>query len=154
MKIRPDFRVMKDPYTGNEYAVVPPIVPDVAVVHAFMGDRTGAVITDGFRNDRLLAMAAKKTIAVVERLVEPDEVLAGKYGVYVSAFHIDAVVVAHRGAHPTGCRGVYDLDRAHMAEYVSAAKEEGSFRAYLEKYILGPETHEQYLDLVRSGGAK
>jgi glutaconate CoA-transferase subunit B len=54
MKIRPDVRVMKDPYTGNEYAVVPPIVPDVAVIHAFMGDRTGAVITDGFRRGNLV----------------------------------------------------------------------------------------------------
>jgi len=154
MKIRPDVKVMKDPYTGNDYAVVPAIVPDVAVIHAYMGDRTGAVVTDSFRNDRLLAMAAKKTIAVVEELVEPDRVLAGKYGVYVSGFHVDAVVVAKRGAHPSGCRGAYDLDRAHMAEYVTAAKEEGSFTAYVEKYVLKPKNHEQYLDLVGLGGVK
>ncbi len=153
MKIRPDFKVMKDPYTGSDYVVVPPIVPDVAVIHAFMGDRTGAVVTDNFRNDRLLAMAAKKTIAVVEKLAESDEVTAGKFGVYVSAFHVDAVVIAPRGAHPTGCRGVYPLDRAHLGEYMSAAKDEGSFQSYLEKYILGPKDHAEYLDLVKAGGA-
>ena len=145
---------MKDPYTGNEYAVIPPIVPDVAVIHAFIGDRTGAVITDSFRNDRLLAMAAKNTIAVVEKLVEPNEVLAGKYGVYVSAFHIDAVVVAPHGAHPTACRGAYGLDRIHIAEYMNAAKEEDSLKSYIEKYVLGPVHHERYLSLVGLGGSK
>ena len=145
---------MKDPYTGNEYVVVPPIVPDVAVIHAFMGDHTGSVITDSFRNDRLLAIAAKETIAVVEELVDPDEVMPGKHGVYVSAFHVDAVVVAPHGAHPTACRSRYGLDQAHMMEYMEAAKEEGSFMSYLKKYIIEPENHEEYLNLVGLGGAK
>jgi glutaconate CoA-transferase, subunit A len=154
MKIRPDVKTMKDPYTGNDYAVIQAIIPDVAVIHAFRGDRTGAVVTDSFRNDRLLATAARKTIAVVEELVEPDEVLAGRHGVYVSAFHVDAVVVAPRGAHPTACRGRYEIDRAHMTEYMQAAKEESLFKSYVEKYIIKPKDHDEYLSLIGSRGAK
>lgn len=149
MKIRKDFRVMKDPFSGNDYLVVPAIVPDVAVIHAFRGDPYGSVITDSFRNDRLLAMAAKKTIAVVEELAEPNELLPGENGVYVSMAHIDAVVVAPRGAHPTACRDKYDIDIDHIVTYMEAAKDEDSFSEYLEKYITGPENHAEYLDLVR-----
>lgn len=152
VKVRKDYKLMEDPFTGNEYYVVPPIVPDVAVIHAFKGDPYGAVITDNLRSDRLLAMAGKKTIAVVEELVEPDEVVPGLNGVYVSSLHVDAVVVAPYGAHPTECRGKYGLDKAHIMEYMAAAKNEDSFQAYVEKYITGPESHEEYLDLVGLGG--
>lgn len=152
MKIRKDFHIMKDPFSGNDYVVVPPIVPDVAIIHAFKGDRYGAVITDSFRNDRLLAMAAKKTIAVVEEIVEPEDVVPGKYGVFVSAVHVDALVLAPNGAHPTSCREKYSLDAAHIMEYMEAAKTEESFKAYLDKYIIGPENHEAYLEVVGPGG--
>lgn len=152
MKVRQDLHVVKDPFSGNDYVVVPPIIPDVAVIHAFKGDHNGAVITDSFRNDRLLAMAAKKTIAIVEEIVDPDDVVPGKYGVYVSALHVDAVVLAAHGAHPTSCRGKYGLDPTHIMTYMQATKTEESFKAYLEKYITGPENHEAYLEEVGLGG--
>lgn len=141
---------MRDPFSGRKYVVVPPIVPDVAVIHAFKGDMFGNIITDSFRNDRLLAMAARKTIAVVEELVEPDAVLPGKHGVFVSRVHINAVVVAPGGAHPTACRDAYDIDTAHIMTYMEATKDEKSFLNYLEAYITGPKDHTQYLKLVKS----
>jgi glutaconate CoA-transferase subunit A len=147
-RVRPDIKTVTDPYTGDEYYVVPPIVPDVAVIHAFQGDRNGGLVTDNLRSDRLLAMAARKTIAVVEELVEPDELVPGKPGVYVSGMHVDAVVVAPLGAHPTACRGRYGIDVKHMSEYLSAAKSEGSFTDYVEKYVTGPRDHWAYLQLV------
>lgn len=154
MKIRRDIKVIKDPYSGNEYAVVPPIVPDVAVIHAFKGARSGAVVTDSFRNDRLLATAAKKTIAVVEELVDEKDVVAGKFGVYVSAIHIDAVVHALNGAHPTSCRDRYGLDLKHLNEYMEASKTEKTFEAYLKKYVLEPKDHEEYMQIVNAGGIR
>jgi glutaconate CoA-transferase subunit A len=123
-------------------------MPDWAVIHATRGDRNGGITTLSARNDRLLAMASCKTIAVVEELVEPDQVLPGLHEVYVAPVHIDAVVVAPGGAHPTGCPGRYDIDAAHMAAYVTAAKDEASFRQYLETYILTPKDHAEYLAKV------
>lgn len=154
MKIRPDFKVLTDPYSGDDYVVVPSIVPDVAVIHAFAGARSGAVVTDSFRNDRLLATAAKKTIAVVEELVDEDDVTAGRFGVYVSAVHINAVVHAPHGAHPTSCRERYDLDVSHLSEYMEASKTEETFKEYLNRYIIGPKDHEEYMHVVTGGGAR
>lgn len=148
MRIRPDLKTLRDPYTGLEYVVVPPIRPDWAVIHATRGDRTGGITTLSARNDRLLAMAAHRTIAVVEELVEPDDVLPGLHEVYVAPAHIDAVVLAPGGAHPTGCPGRYAIDDAHMRAYVTASKEESSFRRYLETYILAPQDHAAYLEKV------
>lgn len=148
MKIRKDLRVVKDPYSGKDYVVVPPIIPDVAVIHALKGDRFGGVTVLGSRNDRLLATAAKKTIAVVEALVEPDEVLPGLQEVYVAPLHIDAVVLAPGGAHPTACPGRYEVDAAHIMTYIAAAKDEASFRTYLNTYIVGPADHDAYLKTV------
>ena len=139
---------MKDPFSGHEYVVVPPIVPDVAIVHAPLGDRYGGLVLDSARNDRLLAMAAKKTIAVVERIVEPDQVLAGKHGVYTAPIHVDAVVPAPHGAHPTACRDLYTADALHLMAYVQAAAQENTFQDYLDQYIFGPADHDEYLSLV------
>jgi glutaconate CoA-transferase, subunit A len=148
MKIRKDLSVVKDPYSGEDYVVVPPIIPDIAVIHALKGDRFGGVTVLGSRNDRLLAMAAKKTIAVVEALVEPEEVLLGLDEVYVAPIHVDAVVWAPGGAHPTACPGRYEVDAAHIMTYIAAAKDDAAFRTYLDTYILGPVYHDAYLKAV------
>ena len=134
LKYRSDLKTVKDPYTGKEYIAYPAIIPDISLIHAYKGDRFGGLTTHAYREDRLVAMAAKKTIAVVEELVEPDEVVPGLYEIYVSPFHIDAVVVAPGGAHPTACPGKYETDYKHLDEYVAASKDEASFQEYLAKY--------------------
>jgi len=154
MKVRRDLKTVRDPYSGNEYVVVLPIIPDVAIIHAAKGSRSGEIVTDATRNDRLLAMAAKKTIAVVEELVEPGAVLPGRQEVFVAAVHVDAVVLAPGGAHPTACPGTYETDAAHIREYVVASKDEQGFRAYLEKYIFGPADHKRYLKIANFRGGK
>lgn len=151
MKIRPDLKTMVDPYSGNEYVVIPAIIPDVAIIYATKGDRFGGVTTLSMRDDRLLARAAKKTIAVVEELLEPDEVLPARNEVYISPVHIDAVVLAPRGAHPTGYPGKYDVDGVHIKAYMAAAKDDTSFRQYLDTYIYGPKDHNDYLRKVGLG---
>jgi glutaconate CoA-transferase subunit A len=151
MKIRPDLKTMVDPYSGNEYVVIPAIIPDVAIIYATKGDRFGGVTTLSMRDDRLLARASKKTIAVVEELLEPDEVLPARNEVYIAPVHIDAVVHAPRGAHPTGYPGKYDVDGAHIKAYMTASKDDSSFRQYLDAYVYGPKDHNDYLKKVGLG---
>ncbi|MFA5181522.1 MAG: CoA-transferase [Syntrophales bacterium] len=148
MKVRRDLKTVRDPYSGNEYVVVLPIMPDIAIIHAAKGSRSGEIVTDATRNDRLLAMAAKKTIAVVEELVEPEAVLPRRQEVFVASVHVDAVVLASGGAHPTACPGIYETDTAHIREYVAASRDEQGLTAYMEKYIFGPDDHDRYLETV------
>jgi glutaconate CoA-transferase subunit A len=90
----------------------------------------------------------------VEELVEPEDVLPGRQEVFVASVHIDAVVLAPGGAHPTACPGIYETDAAHIREYVAASKDEQGFAAYLDKYIFGPADHGRYLEAVNFRGGK
>jgi len=146
---RDDLKTDIDPYSGKEYIADPAIIPDVGIIHGYKGDRFGGVTTHSYREDRLIAMAAKITIAVIEELLEPEEVVPGLYEIYISPLHVDAVVVAPGGAHPTACPGKYETDYTHLDEYVAASRgDDEAFEGYMNKYILGPIDHEEYKKAV------
>lgn len=141
--MRADFRKVVDPYTGNETFVVPPIVPDWAVIHAIRADRNGNVICSARESDRLAVLAAKRAIVTVEEVVPPEAFVAHPGEIFLSALHIDLVVIAPRGAHPGACVNAYGIDRAHVELYLAASKTAEGFAAYLAEYVLGT-TEEQY----------
>jgi glutaconate CoA-transferase subunit A len=152
MRVRPDFLTLPNPYDPQEpIAVVPAIAPDVAVFHGLAGDRHGNVVVTGERDARLIAQASRVVIATVEEVVEADLATLPRTGELVSGIHLSAVVAAPRGAHPTGCRSLYADDAAHIREYMEAAGSDATFRAYLERYVLGTRDHAQYLERVAEG---
>ncbi len=146
-KVRPDFRKVTDPYTGKEIFVVPPIVPDFAVIHAIRADEHGNVICSARESDRLAALAAKTAIVTVEEIVPGDRFLARPGEIFLSALHIDMAVVAPRGAHPGACVNAYGIDKRHMERYLSASKTPEGFRAYLEEFVLG-KSEDEYLEAI------
>jgi glutaconate CoA-transferase subunit A len=136
LKVRPDFKVIQDPFTGEEVVVVPPITPDVALIHALKGDSEGNLLVDRIEDDHLLAQASQRVIASVEEVV-PDGALAETpEGLFVSGIYVTALVHAPRGAYPTACRGSYECDVDHVRRYVEAAKTLETFRAYVDAYVL------------------
>jgi len=142
-KVRPDFRKVTDPYSGNEIFVVPAVVPDVSVIHAIRADSFGNVVCSARESDRMAALAAKKTIVTVEEIVPEDRFVARPGEIFLSALHIDFVVVAPRGAHPGACVHTYGIDRVHVEKYLAASKTAEGFRAYLAETVLG-KTEERY----------
>jgi glutaconate CoA-transferase subunit A len=64
---------------------------------------------------------------------------------FLPAIDVDVVVKVPFGAHPSRCGTLYPVDEAHMKEYLAAAKEERSFREYLEKYVFTLDGHGEYL---------
>jgi glutaconate CoA-transferase, subunit A len=149
MRIRPDFRSVPNPYDPREeIALVPAITPDVAVFHGLAGDRFGNVITSGSTDAKLIAQAARKVIATVEQLSPENLAETPHTGQLVPGIHMTAVAHAPSGAHPTSCRGHYGDDADHIREYMRAAASDESFRAYLDRYILGTRDHAEYLQRV------
>lgn len=149
LKVRQDFRLIPDPYSGEAILVVPPIAPDVALVHAFGGDREGNLLVDELEDDFLLIQASKRVIASVEAVADdPRELKRAEYGLFVSGIHVEAVVHLPHGAHPTLMQGLYGIDDGHIGLYMGAAKDEESFRGYLERYVFGVKAHDAYLSLV------
>jgi glutaconate CoA-transferase subunit A len=147
-KVRADFRQVEDPYTGRKIFVVPPIVPDWAVIHAIRADENGNVVCSALESDRLAVLAAKRAVVTVEEIVPAGAFVARPGEVFLSALHIDLVVIAPRGAHPGACVNAYGIDRRHIEKYLSASKTEEGFSAWLSETVLG-KTEEEYLAFVR-----
>lgn len=132
--LHPEFATVTCPFTGQELVAVPPLAPDVALIHGLIGDRHGNVhIPRPLVLDEHFAGAAKRVVVSVERLVEPEEVREA--GVTLPYFLVDAVVEVPFGAHPTSCYPEYAYDRRHLGEWVEAAASDTGVDAYLDRFV-------------------
>jgi glutaconate CoA-transferase subunit A len=70
----------------------------------------------------------------------------------VPYLYVAAVAQVPWGAHPTACYPMYGYDREHTAAYYKAASagEEAFKTGYMEPFIDGCATHEDYI--ARIGG--
>jgi len=145
------FRVIESPF--GPLGLLQPLVPDVALVHAAAADPSGNLafsepLLDGVWG----AWAARRgVVATVERVVDDLEGLGHR--VRVPGHRVLAVVEAPYGAHPGGCYAPglpvrsYGEDIAHWSAAAEAAAH-GEFDDYVEEWVLGPVTHEDYLTRV------
>lgn len=129
--------------------LVPAIRCDVALIHAFAAAPDGTLLLDSMEDDALLAQASRVVIASAERIASGEEIRRDGRGAVLEGIHVTAVVEAELGAHPTLVRGVHDLDVAHLRAYVAAARDDGAFGEYLDRYVHGPKDHAAYLVEVR-----
>ena len=144
-RLRPEFRLIADPYSGKDVLLVPAIAPDVSFLHALQADTEGNLLLDEKEDDCLLAQASRVVVASADEIVTPEALRRAPYGVRLSAIHVTALVHAPGGAHPTACRGRYGLDEAHIREYLRLAASDDSFRDYLQRYVFDLTDHGAYL---------
>jgi len=137
--LHPEWGTVTCPFTGQELAAVPALAPDVALLHASLGDAAGNLhIDQPYVLDERFAHASRVVVATVDAIVSTEEVVAA--GVTVPAHVVAAVVEAPYGAHPSSCYPGYAYDRPHLAEYVAAANAgPDAVTAYLERYVLPGE---------------
>src|SRR5579859_733189 len=103
------FATMRDPYSGAEVVVIPPIRPDVALIHVEEADAEGNLRIHGSPyEDLLLAKASARIIATAERIVPRSDFVAQPELTALPGFLVDMVAEAPRGAWPTSCAGCYD----------------------------------------------
>ena len=149
LKFNPEAKTMDCPYTGQSINLLPAIKPDCAIIHAHKADSRGNVkLIAPYFADLLIAEASAQAIVSVEEIVSEEEMR--RIGPNIPYYLVSAVVELPYGAHPTSCYPNYAYDRKHFAEYVDLAKQgEDVFdKQYLERYVLGPKTHQDYLELV------
>jgi glutaconate CoA-transferase subunit A len=144
-KLRPEFKVIADPYSGKDVLLVPAIVPDVSLIHALQADAEGNLLLDEKEDDFLLAQASRVVVASTEEIVDADALRRAPYGVRLSAIYVTALVHVPGGAHPTACRGRYGIDAAHLEEYLRLAGGDAAFREYVQRYVFDLKDHAAYL---------
>jgi glutaconate CoA-transferase, subunit A len=152
-EVNPDLKLFKDPISGESLLAVPPIKPDVTILHAAAADAYGNVQHQGGPGwiDLFMHRAADRTIVQVERLISNEQVRADPWRTTIPA--ADAIVRAPFGAHPFYSRGFYSQDNEHLREYSSASSEFASGKGdamadYLERYCRRPPTHADYLEEI------
>jgi glutaconate CoA-transferase subunit A len=130
---RLDWKVIDNPFAeGDPIVVLPAIEPDVALFHAPLADRDGNVWIGRRRELMTMAHAAKRTVVTVEAireksLFEEESLAAG----VIPSLYVEAIVEAKRGAWPLGLWSAYEADEAFLRDYVSAAKTQAGFDAFL-----------------------
>ncbi|MFC0530032.1 CoA transferase subunit A [Phytohabitans kaempferiae] len=143
--------VIPDPFGGPPVVACRALPLDVALLHAHRADRAGNVaIEPSLRLPTLTTMprAARRVVVSVERVVGTDELRKAPDRTILPGFAVDAVVEAPHGAHPTSLFPSYDYDAGFFESWVSAAGDDDACRAFLDRYVHGPGTHEEYLALV------
>ena len=145
-ELHPEYGEVTCPFTGQRLVAVPALAPDVALIHGLSADRRGNVhLRRPLVLDERFAHASRRVIVTVERLADAGEVVAA--GIVLPYFLVDAVVEAPLGAHPTSCYPHYAYDRAHLREWVAAARSDDGVRDYLARHVTsGGEA--AYLDAV------
>ena len=142
----PSLKVVVDPYTGYEVSVVPPLKPDVAVVHVQRCDAAGNAHIWGIVGEQKdAAFAAKKVILSAEEIVDEAIIRSDPNRTLIPDFIVHAVVHEPWAAHPSYTQGYYDRDNAFYVAWDEVTKEHESTMKYLQEWVYGVEDRAAYV---------
>lgn len=118
-------RTVRDPYTDLELLALPPLRPDVCLLHAWRADHDGNVQLPPLREhlwdvDLLLARASRSVVVTVEHLIDGRELAREPEHTVLHAFEVDWVLAAPGGAAPTASAPDYEADAAALREAATA----------------------------------
>ena len=148
----PLIRRVASPYDGEEIAVVPPLNPDVTIIHAQRADADGNVQAWGIVGvQREAALAAHRVIAVVEELVDPSVIRGDPDRTLVPGTVVDAVCVEPFGAHPSFAQGYYDRDNAFYRDWEPISRDAARLAAWLDEWVLGLDGRAAYVARMGAG---
>ena len=141
----PQIRRVVDPYSGKEVIVVPPLLPDVAVVHVQRADASGNAHLWGIIGEQKeAAFAAKHVIVTAEEIVDEEVIRSDPNRTLIPEFIVDAVCHVPYCAHPSYTQGYYDRDNDFYLEWDKISEAPESIRAYLDEWVFGVVDREAY----------
>jgi glutaconate CoA-transferase subunit A len=144
-RANPNIRRVVDPYSGREVIVVPPLLPDVAVVHVQRADASGNAHLWGIIGEQKeAAFAAKHVILTAEEIVEEEVIRSDPNRTLIPEFIVDAICHVPYCAHPSYTQGYYDRDNDFYLEWDKISETPESMRAYLDEWVLGVADREAY----------
>jgi len=144
---------LQDPFSGEDWLVLKPLVPDVAVIQVQVADEEGNAWILGPRWDNEEQVkASKRAIVITEQLVSTEAIRRHPELTLVHGFRVSHVVHLPFSAHPSSVYGVYDFDKEHITLYAQASKTPQGLQEYLDKYVYNVKDHWEYLEKV--GGMK
>lgn len=145
----PSLEDVRCPYTGEVLAAVPALDVDVALVHAQRADVDGNLQLWGVRGDTATgALAARKVVATVERIVDRSVITATPNLTIVPADRVAAVIEVPFGAHPSYVHDHYLRDDDFYARYDAAARTEEGLEAFIAAWLTAQADRARYVDAL------
>jgi glutaconate CoA-transferase subunit A len=142
----PSMRTVKDPYTGDEISVVPPLKPDVAVVHVQRCDVNGNSHVWGIIGEQKdAAFASKKVIISAEEIVDESLIRSDPNRTLIPDFVVHAVVHEPWACHPSYVQGYYDRDNDFYMQWDEITKDHDSTLKWMDEWVYGVEDRPQYM---------
>ena len=143
--------VAQNPFSEEDDKVVllPSLNPDVALIHSqYVGD-DGTVRIKGLTfADVEQAKSADIVLVTCEEIVPRSFIRLDPDQNSLPPFFVDAIVKIPYGAHPTSCYAFYDYDPKHLNLYKKVAGDDNLFRKYLDEWVYGVTSHDEYLDKI------
>jgi len=146
-KANPLIREIESPYGDGVVYAVPPLKPDVTIVHAQRADAAGDTQIWGLLGcQKEAAFAADRLIVVVEELVDEAVIRADPNRTILPGLIVDAVVVEPFGAHPSYVQGAYDRDNRFYLDWDAITKDEAAIQAWLAEWVHGVADRAEYVE--------
>ncbi|MFN8619154.1 MAG: CoA-transferase [Chloroflexota bacterium] len=132
----PLIRPVRSPFGDELVYAVPPLRPDVTIVHAQRADAAGDTQIWGLLGcQKEAAFAADRVIVVVEELVDEAVIRADPNRTVIPGLIVDAVVVEPYGAHPSYTQGHYDRDSRFYVEWDAISRDAATLDAWLDAWV-------------------
>ena len=145
-RVNPLIRTVQSPFGGEEVYAVPPLNPDVTIIHAQRADAEGNVQMWGLLGcQKEAAFAAKRVIAVVEEIVPTSVIRADPNRTIAPGLIVSAVVCEPLGAHPSYVQGSYDRDNAFYREWDTISRDAAATEAWLQEWVYGVPDRAAYV---------
>ncbi len=146
-KVNPRIVPIASPYDGTEVYAVPPLNPDVAIVHAQRADASGNAQIWGLLGcQKEAAFAAKRVLVVCEEVVEESVVRADPNRTVIPGLIVDAVVEEPFACHPSYAQGYYDRDNRFYLDWEATSRDPEALAAWLKEWVFGLEAHRDYVE--------
>jgi glutaconate CoA-transferase subunit A len=149
LEVNPLIKLIEDPYGSGKIAVVPPLNPDVAIIHAQRADRQGNTQLWGLLGmQKEVAFASKHVIVAVEEVVDESVIRADPNRTLIPGLIVNAVVHEPYGAHPSYVQGYYDRDNESYLDWDKLSQDQAAVEAWLAEWVYGLENHAAYVRKV------
>jgi len=146
-KVNPLIRPVESPYGDGVVYAVPPLKPDVTVVHAQRASAAGDTQVWGLLGcQKEAAFAADRVIVVVEELVDESVIRADPNRTIIPGLIVDAVVVEPFGAHPSYVQGAYDRDNRFYLDWDPISRDEAATQAWLRDWVYDLDGRGAYVE--------
>ncbi|MEN4010579.1 MAG: CoA-transferase [Bellilinea sp.] len=144
-RANPHYRRVVDPYSGQQVITVPPLHPDVAIIHVQRADVHGnAHIWGIIGEQKEAAFAARKVILTAEEIVDQEVIRSDPNRTLIPDFIVSAVCRVPHCAHPSYTQGYYDRDNAFYLEWDKISEDRAATQSWLEEWVLGVRDRAEY----------